>query len=499
MTPFTREFSVNAGECLSSFSLSLPKNESTSWKKQAIDLIESNNPESFSDCDLKYNDYLDTPVTRHVFYQQRIAGLTVSDAWLRLDIDSESNSIFGIHCRLFDDVVTRRTEKRLRGASGSLSKSAAVGSAENQLALQDATLHSNEEVLRLVGKTPRLCNKLAFDTVHDRIRVTAYVDARTSRIIYCKHGIFKADAFVFDPNPMVALNNFALDFNQPVPTSAYQQVILRRLEQSGFLDGLFVTTRGTSNRVRAANGEFRFRAEQQGFGEVMAYHHVDNMQAYIQSLRFGRANPGQVRVVVNGTPDDESFYNVQQNEIRLGSAGVRDYQDAEIILHEYGHAIHGKINPRFGYGEVSVNLAEGFCDYLALSATADKKTPQVQQLLATWDAAGTPNSQRTQDGIAFLRKVDTTVSLSQVPGPWPPTGRNNSLVASWASVLWEIRLGLGRMRADSLALGHLYLINVPYSFRNAALAILAYNDRAFQGANDGELRAIFQRRGISLS
>ena len=230
----------------------------------------------------------------------------------------------------------------------------------------------------------------------------------------------------------------------------------------------------------------------------MAYYHVDRLQSYIQSLGFRRANPGQVKVVVNGISGINSEYRPNTNTILLGTGGAPDYQDAEIITHEYAHAIHSAINPAFGRDSVSINLAEGFADYIALSQSHGMKTSRFQKLFASWDASahsGNPTSR----GIRYWRRLNRNSHFSDFLtsyGRFRTRGRNNDLVSFWADVLWEIREKFGPIRADSLALGHCFVINSRFSFFDAANAIVEYNRIKFGNHDRAKLMNIFRRRGI---
>ncbi len=77
----------------------------------------------------------------------------------------------------------------------------------------------------------------------------------------------------------------------------------------------------------------------------MAYYWVTQAQTYIHTLGFGETRrgigTGPEAVRINQYGADNSFTTDHpKNEIRFGKGGVDDAKDAEVILHEYGHAIH---------------------------------------------------------------------------------------------------------------------------------------------------------------
>ena len=65
---------------------------------------------------------------------------------------------------------------------------------------------------------------------------------------------------------------------------------------------------------------------------------------------------------------DNSFSRRQARlHIRFGKGGVDDAEDAEVIVHEYGHAVHDAQVPGFGSSLDAGSIGESFGDYLAVS------------------------------------------------------------------------------------------------------------------------------------
>jgi hypothetical protein len=104
----------------------------------------------------------------------------------------------------------------------------------------------------------------------------------------------------------------------------------------------------------------------------MAYFHIDRTQAYIQSLGFTKANHSAIddhrqQVVVDAFPEDNSFFSPQDGKIRYGSGGVNDAEDADVIIHEYGHALEDSQVHGFGCHTNNFcqagGLSEGWGDY----------------------------------------------------------------------------------------------------------------------------------------
>ncbi len=75
----------------------------------------------------------------------------------------------------------------------------------------------------------------------------------------------------------------------------------------------------------------------------MAYYWVTEAQKYIQSLGLAAhlrpINKESQDVRINQWGMDNSFSWDKHDLLRFGKGGVDDAEDAEVILHEYGHAI----------------------------------------------------------------------------------------------------------------------------------------------------------------
>jgi hypothetical protein len=103
----------------------------------------------------------------------------------------------------------------------------------------------------------------------------------------------------------------------------------------------------------------------------MAYFWINQAQEYLQSLGFGSTlppvNAQQQQVKVDQYGGDNSFQTDKPFRIRYGKGGVDDAEDAEVIVHEYGHAVHAAQVPGFGASEEAGSIGEAFGDYLGVT------------------------------------------------------------------------------------------------------------------------------------
>ena len=122
----------------------------------------------------------------------------------------------------------------------------------------------------------------------------------------------------------------------------------------------------------------------------MAYHHVDRGPAvHPVAWACDPINAERQNVIANSIPDDNSFYSPGADEIQLGTGGVDDGEDADVIVHEYGHAVQDAQAPELPHsGNQGGAMGEGFGDYLAggLLDRDGRLRHRVEPCIMEWDA-----------------------------------------------------------------------------------------------------------------
>src|SRR4051812_17353806 len=262
---------------------------------------------------------------------------------------------------------------------------------------------------------------------------------------------------VFVSNPVQSLGDESLtdqkDADAAAPTAAYHDVRLTNLDGTGRLSGDFAVVESeTGNPAVSATNTFRYTRHQDEFEQVMAYYWVTEAQKYIQSLGFGSSRrainnvPQHVRL--NQLGADNSFATDHpKNELRFGKGGVDDAEDAEVILHEYGHAIHFSQDFSFASEEAGA-ISEGFGDYWAVtvSDTVSRAlgVPEREPLpcVADWDSTS-----YTSTVPHCLRRIDENLHY-----PVDLNGEVHHDGEIWSRALWDIRQKLGHIEADTIIL-----------------------------------------------
>ena len=256
---------------------------------------------------------------------------------------------------------------------------------------------------------------------------------------------------VFLPNPVADLGDQSLtdrkDADYAALQPSYHDVTLTDLDGSGFLRGRWATiVSETGKPAYSPTNTFLYDRHQDQFEQVMAYYWITTAQRYIQSLGFGTTlRPVNMRsqaVRINQLGYDNSFATDHPKlELRFGKGGVDDAEDAEVILHEYGHAIHFSQGFVFASEEAGA-ISEGFGDYWAADVSDIVAPTADPACVADWDSTS-----YTSDVPHCLRRVDEDLKYpDDLDGEVHDDGR------IWSRALWDIRGALGHTVADTIIL-----------------------------------------------
>jgi hypothetical protein len=305
---------------------------------------------------------------------------------------------------------------------------------------------------------------------------------------------------VFVPNPVQSLGDESLtdqkDSDSAVPAAAYYGVTLTNLDGSGFLRGDWANVVSeTGNPAYSPTNTFNYTRSQDDFEQVMAYFWITEAQKYVQSLGFGTKYPPVNKesqdVRINQWGQDNSFETDHpKDELRFGKGGVDDAEDAEVILHEYGHAIHDGSGFVFGSEEAGA-ISEGFGDYWAVdfSDVVAKRmgVPEREPLpcVMDWDATF-----YTSTVPHCLRRLDTNLHYpADLDGEVHDDGR------IWSHALWDIHETVKNPMADTIILkGQIGFMGK--TMTDLANSTISTAQSLYGTSVAAKVRAAFHARGI---
>ena len=226
---------------------------------------------------------------------------------------------------------------------------------------------------------------------------------------------------------------------------------------------------------------FDFTRSQKQFEEINAFYHVTKMQEYIQSIGFTNICNYQTPLDSHGGTADNSYFTPGANSINIGEGCVDDGEDADVFVHEYGHACsHSANNNSTGSGDRGA-LDEAFGDYQAVSyrrAIDDFDWGKV----FPWD------------GIAACwggRRADATKVY-----PGGLVGEIHTDGEIWCSAMMSIWTILGRTITDKLQYTSLYNWTNNMKMTDAAQLVINADKQLNAGANFFVLCTQFKKFGL---
>jgi hypothetical protein len=224
---------------------------------------------------------------------------------------------------------------------------------------------------------------------------------------------------------------------------------------------------------------------------VSAYYHVDRAIAYLGAMGYKgqrRIFSKPLAIKARGTREDNSEYSPGTHSLMFGLGDVDDAEDAEVVWHEFGHALQDAICPDFGQSSEAAAMGEGFGDYWAGSFFERLKPQRYRLSVMSWDGVwyeGDPPCVRRLDSPRSFETFDHS-----------PGGDEHENGEIWSATLWEVRELLGRKRADRVIVDSHFQLDGFTTFARGARAMLDADHHLNRGAHAARLRRIFHRRGI---
>lgn len=229
---------------------------------------------------------------------------------------------------------------------------------------------------------------------------------------------------------------------------------------------------------------FHYTRSQNEFEDVNTFFHLNNYKNYLNSIGFTNLVNFQIHVDTHGfNGADQSAFTPTFTPPRLtfGEGGVDDAEDADVIIHEYGHAISYSAAPNTNIGSQRQALDEGFGDYLAASYSKAINTYRNTDVF-TWDG---------HNPFWAGRNAASTKIY--------PTNLTSSIHANgeiWSSVLMQIHNSIGREKTDSILFQSMYSYSANMTMPQATSLFIQADSLLFNGDNYAVICNYFLQRGL---
>ncbi len=434
--------------------------------------------------------------TVHIKYQQYHEDIPVLYAFISVHLNKESKIVhINNNCHPVIPVDTKSV------IDGGISKEKAIESVHSDLKAVTRLMRDTSANLIIYPVADKFY--LAWD-VSVLLRNPpeshhVYINVENGTIIK-KMDVFRRKTTgkgrVFIPNPVVALKNPNLTPESDISEDAYISVVLKGLDGSGFLRGEYVDTADTPSRTYEPSHLFYYKRGDSRFCEVMAYYHIDSCQRFIQELGFKNVCNKQIKVnaCAEGTG---SYFDSDSKAITYGAIGIPDAEDADIIVHEYAHAILDDQVPFLGLTEEGCAIEQGFGDFLAACYFSEENDGFNREAVGDWNGIGTV--------LHCIRRVD---NQKYYPENFQGVMTCDADGEIWSAALWDLYLTLGgnskekdnrtraRERSIRLVLESHFFLTALSNFIDGAEAIIMANKNLYNGSDGEKIRDVFIKRGF---
>lgn len=194
--------------------------------------------------------------------------------------------------------------------------------------------------------------------------------------------------------------------------------------------------------------DFNFTRDKDQFEDVNVVYHITHFKRHIISLGYPSLPSYQIHVDAHALGgSDQSFFSTSTFPYRLyfGEGGVDDAEDADVILHEFAHAVINEASPTGSKDTERKCIEEAICDYFAASYSRQVSSFGANRVF-NWDG---------HNSFWPGRFVTSNKNYSDI------SFQNGNFYAHtdlMASSLYELNGKLGRSTSDQLVLESLYFL-----------------------------------------
>lgn len=439
-----------------------------------------------------------TPLGERVIFRQYHNGIPVVGAEVTIHV-SEKNCVFYAENRCIPLIET--------DTHPLIEKDAAVQTAENALSVDASMIEkvSAELVILPRGSEQNLAWRMVVSKkgLIDKTWLV-YVDAKNGWVIYKKKLQISATGTgdVYRENPLTTPELATMTLNNLTSSSSllggtfgkpYNAECFEVVDDTSDLSG-FSTASSASRDYRYTNNDIRLE-------EVMAYYHQTNMHDVLKSA-FGFGNlDNQIPMFVNVQDSnmsfiglDNAFYTRDGNFpstgfLAFGCGNILNNLglDADVITHEYGHAVLDHIQPELleniehNYGGA---IHESVADIIASYFNGNG-------IIGEWGLT-------TKDGSqSFSRNMDNTRTYpDDVYEPFLGVSEVHYTGEILNGIYWDIRETAGADTAFGIFFSALYLLAGDATFFDMRDACLTADDNLNNGVNSAIVESAFADHGI---
>lgn len=302
--------------------------------------------------------------------------------------------------------------------------------------------------------------------------------------------------YVYLPDPLSTANvNYGgnyTDINDGTNASLNAQRVLRNFTAT-YDNGVFKLENADIkidefsspivNPITSTSPFFNYTRDNDAFEDVNAFYHLSEFKKYIDSLGFSSIPGAQIGIDVHALSDaDQSYYSPAEKRIYMGEGGVDDAEDADVVIHEYGHTLVNAASSNTNRISERAGMEEAICDYFAVSWSL-VFSPNQRDRVFNWDGHNAfwpgrmASSTKDYQTLTFTSNIYAHTDLM-------------------ASCLLEIRDNTSRQIGDAVVLEAIFSLQSNSSYADFARMVLQADAVLYGGANYQVIKAAFVRRNV---
>lgn len=301
-------------------------------------------------------------------------------------------------------------------------------------------------------------------------------------------------ALIFDPDPLTTAGSQYVapyldnnDQDSPALNGQRQTVTFKAGYNNGTynLNGPIVSVQDFSTPSTPAfsstSNNWTFTRSQNEFEDLMVYYHIDSYVRYLRSLGFTGFMNYAIPVDAHALQgSDNAMFSPDAGNVTgrlfFGEGGVDDAEDADVILHELGHAMSHFVS-QSNVGTERRSLDEAISDYFAVSYSSTVSSFRATDVF-TWDG----HNQYWNGRMCTTTKCYDNITIA---------GNIYQHTDIICASLNDIANVIGRNEADEILLESMYSYSSNMTYKDAARLFVQADSLLNGGQNFTTIAGIF--------
>jgi len=274
---------------------------------------------------------------------------------------------------------------------------------------------------------------------------------------------------------LISLNNERVDVEIPVCKEGDMFV----------LNSEFISVQEVENPVTNAtkfdSNKLDLGRMANAFENINAVYHVNEYNNYLIAIGYEDLVKPIAIDAHAAFGEDQSYFEPDVPALLFGEGGVDDAEDADVVVHEYGHAISHNAAPNTNNGNQRQAIDEGFGDYIAASYSREIKEFGWERVFS-WDG----HNEFWEGRFADTDKTYPNDLLSTIH-------QDGEI---WCRSLFDIEEAIGRDKTHEILLESMHSYQRNINMVDAANFFVQADSILFEGKNYFEIWKAFYDRGF---